>query len=360
MGVIGAGFYGLELAMQLANLGARVLVYERESHPGLQASWANQARVHAGYHYPRSFRTASRSRHNYDKFRADYCSAVVTNFQSVYAISRRYSKTSTSQFVGFCRRAGLPLAEAPTSISRLFDPRKVESVFLAEEAAFDGSRLISEATTRAEAAGVELKFNSRVTGVTTSQNGGFSVAVEGLGEEIHEIIVDATYASLGTLYAPSRLLASQIKIERAEIALYVPPSELQHMGVTVMDGPFFSFMPFPAKNLHSLTHVSYTPRPVVKPGTNLAKRADSANRERMLRDAGRFLPPVHAAEFRESLFVDKAVLTSSEVDDSRPILFHQSGPHGRYISVLGSKIDNVYDAIDSLRNLAAVRGLLSA
>lgn len=359
VGVIGAGFYGLELARHLAKLGAKVFVYERESQPGAKASWANQSRVHAGYHYPRSFRTASRSRQNYSKFKADYSTAVVANFQAVYAIARRHSKTSSSQFVGFCQRAGLPLAVAPPSISKLFDPSQVESAFLTQEAAFDGGKLIAEAAARADTAGVEFKFDSHVTRVTVTKGGEFSICAAGLGDQIHEIVIDATYSSLGTLFAPAHSLASRIKIERAEISLFEPPGELQRLGLTVMDGPFFSFMPFPAKGLHSLTHVAYTPKPAVQPGTRLTKR-DSTNRERMLRDAARFVPAISEAKYRESIFVDKAVLVSSEVDDSRPILFHQSGPNGRYISVLGSKIDNVYEAIESLKNIGAVKGLLSA
>jgi glycine/D-amino acid oxidase-like deaminating enzyme len=60
--VIGGGFYGLYLAEYLAARVGRVLLFERE--PGLmrRASYANQARVHNGYHYPRSVLTALRSR----------------------------------------------------------------------------------------------------------------------------------------------------------------------------------------------------------------------------------------------------------------------------------------------------------
>ena len=35
--------------------------------------------------------------------------------------------------------------------------------------------------------------------------------------------------------------------------------DLKNIGITVMDGPFFSIMPFGQTGLHSLTSVTFTP-----------------------------------------------------------------------------------------------------
>lgn len=357
VGVIGAGFYGLEIASFMARMGFNVDVHEREPRAGLHASWANQSRVHAGYHYPRSFRTGYRSASNYARFKSDYSSSIYDNFEAVYAIAKKYSKTSAGQFTGFCRRARLPLFEAPSSILRLFESNLVEAAFLVEEAAFDGGKLASEAANRAEVAKVNLVFNSCVKEVVQSHAGAFILSSPDLGEEYYDLVIDATYSRLGTLFAPAHSLSLRIKRERAEIAFFHAPHELENLGITLMDGPFFSFMPFPARGLHSLTHVTYTPR---DSDTSRAqsKSKDKNNSERMLRDASRFVPSIQKATYSDSIFIDKAVLVSSEVDDSRPILFHQSGLRGRYISVLGSKIDNIYDALDSLTEIDAVRELL--
>ncbi len=43
------------------------------------------------------------------------------------------------------------------------------------------------------------------------------------------------------------------------MALMKMPPALNELGITVMDGPFFSLMPFPARSLHTLSHVRYTP-----------------------------------------------------------------------------------------------------
>ena len=58
--VIGGGFYGLRTAQYLVEeLGQKdVLVLEKEPSVMARASYNNQARVHNGYHYPRSVLTA--------------------------------------------------------------------------------------------------------------------------------------------------------------------------------------------------------------------------------------------------------------------------------------------------------------
>ena len=95
--VIGGGFYGLFLAEFAAARFRRVLLCE--AGPGLmrRASYANQARVHNGYHYPRSVLTATRSRANFPRFVEEFAPAIDSSFEKVYAIGRRFSKLLLSR-----------------------------------------------------------------------------------------------------------------------------------------------------------------------------------------------------------------------------------------------------------------------
>ena len=58
--VIGGGFYGCAIAIYLVKQRGLKQVHLVEREPGIltRASYNNQARVHNGYHYPRSFTTA--------------------------------------------------------------------------------------------------------------------------------------------------------------------------------------------------------------------------------------------------------------------------------------------------------------
>jgi hypothetical protein len=63
----------------------------------------------------------------------------------------------------------------------------------------------------------------------------------------------------------------------------------------------------------------------------------------MIRDAARYLPALESCEHADSLWEIKAVMPRSEQDDSRPILFRESPDIPGLFSVLGAKIDSIYD-----------------
>jgi hypothetical protein len=71
----------------------------------------------------------------------------------------------------------------------------------------------------------------------------------------------------------------------------------------------------------------------------------------MVRDAARYLPAISAARYEASLFEVKTLLGKNEVDDGRPILFHRDARLPQLCSVLGGKIDNIYDILDRLSAL---------
>lgn len=68
----------------------------------------------------------------------------------------------------------------------------------------------------------------------------------------------------------------------------------------------------------------------------------------MIRDVGRYIPSVLGARHVDSLFEVKTVLTKSENDDGRPILFEKHLELPGCYSVLGGKIDNIYDVLEKL------------
>lgn len=68
----------------------------------------------------------------------------------------------------------------------------------------------------------------------------------------------------------------------------------------------------------------------------------------MVRDASRYLPAISNMKYQRSLFEVKTVLVKSEGDDGRPILFEEYFKLPGFYSVLGGKIDNIYDVYEKL------------
>ena len=68
----------------------------------------------------------------------------------------------------------------------------------------------------------------------------------------------------------------------------------------------------------------------------------------MLRDAARYVPSLSGAKHIDSMYEIKTVLAKSEGDDSRPILFERHSNLPGCYSILGGKIDNIFDVLERL------------
>ncbi len=358
--IIGGGFYGAAIAVYLAKQRGlkRILLIEREPALLMRASYNNQARVHNGYHYPRSFTTAYRSRVNLPKFVRDWPLAVKQDFTKLYAIARRNSKVTARQFERFCREIGADIQSADPALRALFEPRLIEDVYLVEEYAFDTTQLASWAERELKESGVQVHCQKRVTAILKGVKMPLQVVAEvsqGNQEVINcRYVFNCTYSGLNQFMGDFPGVSTGLKQEITEMALMQMPASLKGLGITVMDGPFFSIMPFPARGLHTVSHVRYTPhlhwndKQGTDPYEKLLHYERGTRVDRMLRDAGRYIPEVLKAKHIDSLFEIKTVLVKNEGDDGRPILFEKHAELPGCYSVLGGKIDNIYDVLEKL------------
>ncbi len=358
--IIGGGFYGAAIAIYLAkqrNL-KRVILIEREAKLLSRASYNNQARVHNGYHYPRSFTTAYRSRINCPRFVRDWPNAINTNFTKIYAIARNNSKVTPKQFERFCREIGAKIKPAESATRALFEPRLIENVFQVEEYAFDSTRLATWAEQEMNECGVHAMLQTCATSISNEADKMLRVDIQSndgsAGSISCRYVFNCTYSGLNQVNGDFSGIRAALKHEVTEMALVRAPPILEGLGITVMDGPFFSIMPFPARNLHTISHVRYTPHfnwqdeKGVDPYKRLLQYERTTRVDRMIRDVGRYLPTVFNAKYVDSLYEVKTVLVKNEGDDGRPILFEKYYDKPGCYSILGGKIDNIYDVLEKL------------
>ncbi len=358
--VVGGGMFGCYVALRLAerHKDARIAIVEREPDLLCRASYNNQARVHNGYHYPRSILTGLRSRVNAPRFVSEFRDAIFTDFTQYYAVARRLSHVTPGQFEEFCRRIGAELRPAPDHVRRLFDEDLIESVYGVSEHVFDAVKLREMLWQRLRKAGVQVMLGTEATRITLGEgtpNPELTVALadQKAGERWSvrcDELFNCTYSRLNHLLSRSGLRTIGLRHEATELALIKPPPALRALSVTVMCGPFFSLMPFPARGLATLSHVSYTPHyswtddPATGAGAPHEPALPLVSRfDRMWRDAMRYLPALKDAEYVDSLWEVKSILPQSDANDSRPILYKHDPRAPNIVSLLGGKIDNVYD-----------------
>jgi glycine/D-amino acid oxidase-like deaminating enzyme len=248
----------------------------------------------------------------------------------------------------------VPIAQAPRGQCALFADDLIEDVFLCKEHAFDWSVLRGLLEPKLAARGVTLRMGETVERIEAGAERARLHFADGRSAAA-PIVFNATYANINAVLLKSGLKPLELKHELAEMALVEPPTDFANLAVTVMDGPFFSAMPYPSERLYSLSHVRYTPhfswvdRPDGRSPYDVAKSLPHDSRWRhMMLDAQRYIPSFADMRYVKSIFDVKTVLVKNERDDGRPILLHQHKDAPSVISVMGAKIDNIYDLFEAL------------
>lgn len=361
--VIGAGLYGLYAATFCAKRGESVLVLEADDAPFLRATYINQARVHQGYHYPRSISTALKSAGYFRRFNEDYGFCINSAFEQIYATSTKFSWSDGIQFANFCKDAGIRCEEL--NPNRYFVDGMCDGAFLTEEYTYDASILrdyfldeISKLSSK-----VEIRYGIKIVSIT--RNSRDYILVDSNGSEYSSsFVLNTTYAGTNQILDMAGYDKYKIKYELCEIILCNVSESLKHIGFTVMDGPFFSIMPFGKTGLHSLTSVTFTPHETCYEdiphfkcqeksegyctttylgNCNLCIAKPATAYPYMSGLARKYLKEEYGFDYFKSLYSMKPILIDSEIDDSRPTVIRIDSDEPKFISVLSGKINTVYD-----------------
>ena len=362
--VVGGGLFGAFSALVLADEGHTVLLVEQASGLLERASAINQARLHTGLHYPRSFLTATESLRMYGAFRERFPSAV-RDFQQIYAVASYGSKISGEAFGRFIERLGMPAIEE--SPERWFKQRVVSRAFRVEEPSFDVATLrhliSAEISTRAK---VTVRFNeSFIRG--RFENGGVAVDL-GSGDTVStQGLVLCSYAGINAMRHSLGLGPLPLTYELAEVVLGEATGALSGYGFTVMDGPFWSLMPFGHSGKVTLTTVGLTPTiraggalpvfacqkkrlgctPIELADCNTCGVRPDSLAQHHVQQLRHFLRNADDFRVTGSMFTVKTVMSSAEVDDARPTVILKEAEVPVW-TVFSGKISTVLDLKEGL------------
>lgn len=367
--IIGAGLYGLYSALFCGEKGQNVLVLEKDPTPFRRATYINQARVHQGYHYPRSISTALKSAGYFERFNKDYGFCINREFEKVYATSSEYSWSSGEQFKKFCDAAGIPCEELQPG--KFFHDGMCDGAFLTREYTYDAMILKDYFLDKLEQLGnVEIWYGVDIVRIGRLSDVYELMLADGRSMQTG-FLLNATYASTNQILDKLGFEKFKIKYELCEIILCDVNEKLKAYGFTVMDGPFFSIMPFGKTGLHSLTSVTFTPHTTSydptptfacqeKSGgycsaTSLGNCNDCPAKPEsafpyMANLARKYLREEYGFSYHDSLFSMKPILMSSEIDDSRPTVVRTYSTNPTFVGVLSGKINTVYDLDEVLSN----------
>ena len=219
--IIGAGLYGLYSAYFCAIRGQHILVLECDPAPFKRATYINQARVHQGYHYPRSLSTAMKSAGYFEKFNRDYGFCINQEFKQIYATSSEYSWSDGAQFRKFCEAAGIPCEELQPG--RFFKEGMCDGAFLTREYTYDAMILRDYFLEKLKelAENVRILYGVGIERIEKS-DGEYDVYIksdDGVGGQKFSsgYVLNATYASTNQILDMlgfEKFIYSQMSIER--------------------------------------------------------------------------------------------------------------------------------------------------
>lgn len=365
--IIGGGFFGVFTALFLVGKGYRIALVEQDNTLMSRAAVINQARLHAGYHYPRSIGTARLSDDYRQRFMEEHAPFINDSFTHLYAIDAYQSFTDSERFERFCRKMEITCEKLDNH--PFIRTERLKALYRTEEVCFDPDAIASYYVKRiTEAEKAKIYLNNTIQKVKTAGTlwevelkGGVTMSAAG--------VINATYAGTNHIQALFGQTLLDLVYELSEVCLCIP-GVFSGTGLTVMDGPFCSYLPFGHSGLHSLTSVLYTHHAVAKgcfpnfacQQENPACRAESLQAcsvcsvrprsafEKMQKQLSLYLPENILPEYESSRFTIKTKLASSQIDDSRPTEIGLFQKNPAFYCIFAGKINAVYE-IEKVLNI---------
>lgn len=325
--VLGAGFYGCHIARDLIAAGHDVEIHEIRDRIFAGASGSIPARLHKGFHYPRSRKTREACLKHEAEFLEEYGHLTRAVPVNIYAIAADHSQVDFQQYVRTLRDE-VEFIEIPFPTEY--------GVYNVEGAVLTGERHIVTDDARDW---FEDHLGDRVK---------LGFAPNNIDDPLWDLTVDCTFCANDA--------AGVDRYEPCVVLLMKGPAD---RAITIMDGPFGSLYPWnPDAKISSLSSARWTPfskscktyaeAKAVLDGMSIAD-VEAQGRE-MMHSMLPFYPGLldlyQVVDHRLSI---RAMPLSGA--DTR--LFDVVRVGGRSIRVRAGKIDAIFEAARTVRRFVA-------
>jgi 2-polyprenyl-6-methoxyphenol hydroxylase-like FAD-dependent oxidoreductase len=362
---VGGGIFGCYAALYLSGKGHRICLVESEGRLFTKASIVNQARLHSGYHYPRSVATALMSDDNKARFTEEHRPFINFEFEKYYAIDQYASFTDAAQFERFCQFIGIRCERVHRH--PLFNFERMEALYLTTEYSFDPMLIAGYYQQKVEETPAITIALSTLVHQGQQQGTEWSVELEsrrdGQRRTLHAAaVINATYSGSNAVNRSFGLQEIQLMHEIAEIAFVTSP-QFKDVGITVMDGQFGSLMPYGKTGMLSLSSVAYTHhqvsyenlpqfdcqarqqtcRPEAPAICTECPARPASGHHKMMTSMRQYLSDRVQLDYLSSSFTVKSKLKANFVDDGRPTEIFCLHRDPDYFCIFAGKINSIYE-----------------
>tara|TARA_A100001011_G_scaffold371787_1_gene429503 strand:- start:438 stop:1520 length:1083 start_codon:yes stop_codon:yes gene_type:complete len=341
--IIGGGLFGITTYIILKKNGYDCTLFEKKSDLLLGASTNNLNRVHFGYHYPRDDKTVKQSFKGYVNFKKLFKEAIIRDFKNYYLIAEK-SKVNLRSYLKFCKRNKLEFDEIIKD--RIgFTLNKIEGGIKVKEPIYDW-RLIKKKTKSILKKLKKNKINLNEEVIDIKKSAKFRLASNKKNYDF-DIIIDASYEQSNTLIKNFKNL-SEKKYQLVVVFEFIPKN-FKKIGLALMDGNFFSFLPKGKENKHLLYHVKHSiiresvRKEYPKKWNKISnyKSVIQKSKKLILKDFRNYFPDLQISITKNMYINPRVLLKNVEKNDRRISKINEITKN--YFQIFSAKVDHSVD-----------------
>ncbi len=349
--IIGGGIFGASIYIILKRSGYSCHLIESKKNLLLGATTNNLNRIHFGFHYPRSEETAKQSKYGYKSFSKFYKNSIIKNFPNYYFIANT-SKIKLKKYIEFCKKCKLDFKQVNLDKFPIL-LKNVEGGIEVKEPIYDWVKLKEEVAIKIKSLNNnKISLNTKVLDIKKDKDK-FILTTNKKKPIFADIIIDSSYNFSNTLtkkisknrkFKYQLVFVSQFKIEK-----------FKQLGIAIMDGKFFSFLPRGNSNNHLFYHVKYS---IIK--QNISKEFNKNwlkikknnkkiidLKKKMYLDFKKFLPKLKF-KFSKKIFISpRLLLANVEKTDKR--FSEIKLVKKNYFKIISGKVDHSVDIAEKLK-----------
>ena len=346
--IIGAGLFGVTVYLKLKKSGFDCTLFDKEKSILQGASTNNLNRVHFGYHYPRDNETAKQSLRGYKSFKKFYPTSIIKKFDNYYFIAKE-SKVNILDYLNFCKKNNLKFKEI--NIKNFYLKNKnLQGGIKVQEPIYDWKIIKEDLDKRIKKLkDNKIRLKENVLEITYKKN--YQVLTN---KKIYsfDVIVDASYE--GSNKISKKIAISKKFVYQLVVVFEFTSKYFKKMGLALMDGKFFSFLPKGKSNKHILYHVVHS---VLKqknsyeyPEKWINEKVKSKKialiQDKTIKSIKRYFPDLDIKLTKKFFLSARVCLTGVGKTDKRvsKIIQIKKG----YFKILSAKVDHSVDIADKI------------
>ncbi len=346
--IIGGGLFGVTCYLKLKQKNLDCTLFEKKNDLLLGASTNNLNRVHFGYHYPRDDKTATQSYKGYLSFKKFFKKSIISNFKNYYAIAKK-SKINFADYIKFCKRNSLKFQLIKKQRLK-FNINNIEGCIKVKEPIYDWELIKNEVDKKiSNIKNNKIKKKEFVKKI--SKKNKFIIETN-KNKYSFDLVIDASYDQSNSLI---KNFKNNIKKKYQLVVVFeFNAKNFKNMGLAVMDGNFFSFLPKGKKNKHLFYHVKYSilKEKVCKsfPNSWLDTKRFNPQIKKLsklaVKDFKKFLPDLKIEVINKTHINPRVLLPNVEKTDRRISQINEITKN--YFQIFSAKVDHSVDIADQI------------